>query len=153
LLKGFFGRISDDPVSYVNAPKMAEERGITVTESTTTTAHNFVNLITIRGGAHSLAGTLMGLDGEARLVMVDDHRVDVPPANHMLVVRNDDRPGMIGFVGTIVGEAGLNIADMDVGQAPNGASAMMVLSITEAVPAEVCERLRAVEGIVSVDAI
>jgi D-3-phosphoglycerate dehydrogenase len=153
LLKGFFGRISDDPVSYVNAPKMAEERGITVTETTTTTAHNFVNLITIRGGAHSLAGTLMGLDGEARLVMVDDHRVDVPPANHMLVVRNDDRPGMIGLVGTIVGEAGLNIADMDVGQAPNGASAMMVLSITEAVPAEVCERLRAVAGIVSVDAI
>ena len=153
LLKGFFGRISDDPVSYVNAPKMAEERGITVTESTTTTAHNFVNLITIRGGAHSLAGTLMGLDGEARLVMVDDHRVDVPPANHMLVVRNDDRPGMIGLVGTIVGEAGLNIADMDVGQAPNGASAMMVLSITGAVPAEVCERLRGVEGIVSVDAI
>ena len=153
LLKGFFGRISDDPVSYVNAPKMAEERGITVTESTTTTAHNFVNLITIRGGAHSLAGTLMGLDGEARLVMVDDHRVDVPPANHMLVVRNDDRPGMIGLVGTIVGEAGLNIADMDVGQAPNGASAMMVLSITGAVPAEVCERLRGIEGIVSVDAI
>lgn len=153
LLKGFFGRISDDPVSYVNAPKMADERGITVTETTTTTAHNFVNLITIRGGAHSLAGTLMGLDGEARLVMVDDHRVDVPPANHMLVVRNDDRPGMIGLVGTIVGEAGLNIADMDVGQAPSGESAMMVLSIADAVPAEVCERLRAVEGIVSVDAI
>ena len=153
LLKGFFGRISDDPVSYVNAPKMAEERGITVTETTTTTAHHFVNLITIRGGAHSLAGTLMGLDGEARLVMVDDHRVDVPPANHMLVVRNDDRPGMIGLVGTIVGEAGLNIADMDVGQAPNGASAMMVLSITGVVPAEVCERLRAIDGVVSVDAI
>lgn len=153
LLKGFFGRISDDPVSYVNAPKMAAERGIDVTESTTTTAHNFVNLITVRGGEHSIAGTLVGLDGEARLVMVDDHRVDVPPANHMLVVRNDDRPGMIGRVGTIVGDAGLNIADMDVGQAPSGASAMMVLSTTDAVPAAVCEQLRAVEGIVSVDAI
>lgn len=153
LLKGFFGRISDDPVSYVNAPKMAAERGIDVTESTTTTAHNFVNLITVRGGEHSIAGTLVGLGGEARLVMVDDHRVDVPPANHMLVVRNDDRPGMIGRVGTIVGDAGLNIADMDVGQAPSGASAMMVLSTTDAVPAAVCEQLRAVEGIVSVDAI
>ncbi len=153
LLKGFFGRISDDPVSYVNAPKMAAERGIDVTESTTTTAHNFVNLITLRGGEHSIAGTLVGLDGEARLVMVDDHRVDVPPANHMLVVRNDDRPGMIGRVGTIVGDAGLNIADMDVGQAPSGASAMMVLSTTDAVPSAVCEQLRAVEGIVSVDAI
>ena len=153
LLKGFFGRITSDPVSYVNAPKLAEERGIDVTESTTTTSHNFVNLITVRGGEHSLAGTLVGLDGEARLVMVDDHRVDVPPANHMLVVRNDDRPGMIGRVGTLVGDAGLNIADMDVGQAPSGASAMMVLSTTEPVPTAVCEQLRAVPGIVSVDAI
>ena len=135
------------------APKLAEERGIDVTESTTTTSHNFVNLITVRGGEHSLAGTLVGLDGEARLVMVDDHRVDVPPANHMLVVRNDDRPGMIGRVGTLVGDAGLNIADMDVGQAPSGASAMMVLSTTEPVPTAVCEQLRAVPGIVSVDAI
>ncbi len=153
LLKGFFGRISDDPVSYVNAPKMADERGITVTESATTTSHHFVNLITIRAGDHNLAGTLVGLEGESRLVSVDDHRVDVPPANHMLVVRNDDRPGMIGRVGTIVGEAGVNIADMDVGQAPTGASAMMVLATTEAVPASVCEALRAVPGIVSVDSL
>lgn len=151
LLKGFFGRISDDPVSYVNAPKMAEERGISVTESATTTSHHFVNLVTVRGGGHNLSGTLVGLDGEARLVTVDDHRVDVPPASHMLVVRNDDRPGMIGKVGTIVGESGVNIADMDVGQAASGASAMMVLATTEAVPPEVSDALRSVEGIVSVD--
>jgi D-3-phosphoglycerate dehydrogenase / 2-oxoglutarate reductase len=153
LLKGFFGRISDDPVSYVNAPKMAEERGIAVSETTTTTSHHFVNLVTVRAGDHNLSGTLVGLEGEARLVMVDDHRVDVPPANHMLVVRNDDRPGMIGKVGTIVGEAGVNIADMDVGQSATGASAMMVLATSEAVPAEVCEQLRAVPGIVSVDSL
>jgi D-3-phosphoglycerate dehydrogenase len=151
LLKGFFGRISDDPVSYVNAPKLAEEHGIGVTESATTTSHHYVNLITVRGGGHNLAGTLVGLDGEARLVTVDDHRVDVPPANHMLVVRNDDRPGMIGKVGTIVGEAGVNIADMDVGQAASGASAMMVLATSEPVPVEVSDTLRSVEGIVSVD--
>jgi D-3-phosphoglycerate dehydrogenase len=153
LLKGFFGRISDDPVSYVNAPKMAEERGIAVSETTTTTSHHFVNLVTVRAGDHNLSGTLVGLEGEARLVMVDDHRVDVPPANHMLVVRNDDRPGMIGKVGTIVGEAGVNIADMDVGQSATGASAMMVLATSEAVPAEVCDQLRAVPGIVSVDSL
>jgi D-3-phosphoglycerate dehydrogenase len=105
----------------------------------------------VRGGGHNLAGTLVGLDGEARLVTVDDHRVDVPPANHMLVVRTDDRPGMIGKVGTIVGEAGVNIADMDVGQAASGASAMMVLATSEPVPVEVSDTLRSVEGIVSVD--
>ena len=153
LLKGFFGRISDDPVSYVNAPRLAEERGITVTETTTTTSHNYVNLITVRGPQHALAGTLVGLEGEARLVMVDDHRVDVPPAANMLVVRNDDRPGMIGRVGMIVGDAGVNIADMDVGQAASGESAMMVLATAQPVPAEVCEALRQVDGIVSVDAL
>jgi D-3-phosphoglycerate dehydrogenase len=150
LLKGFFGRISDTPVSYVNAPKMAEERGISVTESATTTSHNYVNLVTVRGGGHNLSGTLVGLEGEARLVAVDDHRVDVPPAKHMLVVRNDDRPGMIGRVGTIVGDAAVNIADMDVGQSTSGASAMMVLATSEPVPAEVCEALRRAEGIESV---
>ena len=151
LLKGFFGRISDDPVSFVNAPKLAEEHGITVVETTSTTSHAYINLVTVRGAGHSIAGTLVGLNGEPRLVMVDDHRVDVPPAGHMLVVRNDDRPGMIGKVGTIVGEAGVNIADMDVGTAVSGASAMMVLATTEEVPESICDTLRAVEGIVSVD--
>jgi D-3-phosphoglycerate dehydrogenase len=153
LLKGFFARTSDEPVSFVNAPKLAEERGITVIESSSTTAHHYVNLVTVRGGGHNIAGTLVGMEGEARLVMVDDHRVDVPPTNNMLVVRNDDRPGMIGIVGTIVGEAGVNIADMDVGQAASGASAMMVLATAAPVPAEVCATLRSVEGIVSVDAL
>ena len=150
LLKGFFGRISDDPVSYVNAPKLAEEHGIAVTESATTTSHHYVNQIGIRAGEHSITGTLVGLEGEARLVGVDDHRVDVPPANHMLVVRNDDRPGMIGRVGTIMGEAGINIADMDVGQAPTGESALMVLATTEPVPVPVQDQLSGVDGIVSV---
>lgn len=151
VLKGFFGRISDDPVSYVNAPKLAEEHGIVVTETATTTSHHFVNLISVRGGHHNLSGTLVGLEGEARLVSVDDHRVDLPPAHHMLVVRNDDRPTMIGRVGTIVGESGVNIADMDVGRSASGTTAMMVLATTDAVPVEVCEALRAVDGILSVD--
>ena len=153
LLKGFFGRITDDPVSFVNAPKLAEEHGITVTETSSTTSQAYINLVTVRGAGHSIAGTLVGVNGEARLVELDDHRVDVPPAAHMLVVRNDDRPGMIGKVGTIVGEASVNIADMGVGQAPSGASAMMVLATAQPVPESVCAALRAVDGIVSVDAL
>jgi D-3-phosphoglycerate dehydrogenase / 2-oxoglutarate reductase len=78
-----------------------------------------VNLITMRGGDHAIAGTLTGRRGEPRIVMVDDHTADVPPAAHMLVVRNDDRPGMIGLVGTVLGDAGVNIADMDVGRSPS----------------------------------
>ena len=153
LLKGYFGRVSDEPVSYVNAPKVAEERGISVRESKTTTAHDYVNLITVRAAGHALAGTLVGLRGEPRIVMVDDHLVDVPPAKHMMIVRNDDRPGVIGLVGNVLGEAGLNIADMDVGQSPDGVAALMVISTTQPVPADVLERLRAEELIISAHAI
>ena len=81
---------------------------------------------------------------------VDDHRVDVPPARNMLVVRNDDRPGVIGRVGTVLGDAAINIADMDVGQSADGDSALMVVSTTEPVPAEVQDRLRAAEGVTDV---
>ena len=150
VLKGFFGRISDEPVSYVNAPALAEAHGIEVREVATTTTVDFVNLITLRRGEHSMSGTLAGLRAEPRLVAVDGHGVDVPPSPHMLIVRNEDRPGMIGLVGTVLGEAGLNIADMDVGRAPTGEAAMMVVALTEAVPAAVVETLRATDGITSV---
>ena len=153
VLKGFFGRISDEPVSYVNAPQLAEAAGLEVRESTSTTSHDFVNLVTLRCGEHAVAGTLVGLRAEPRLVMVDDHSVDVPPSHHMLVVRNDDRPGVIGTVGTILGDAGVNIADMDVGQSAEGASALMVIATTEPAPAEVQDALRAAPGIHSVHAV
>ena len=153
LLKGFFGRISDEPVSYVNAPKLAAEQGITVRESSTNAARDYINLITIRGGDHSLAGTLVGLRGEPRIVMVDDHTVDVPPAKHMLIVRNDDTPGVIGIVGSVLGKAGVNIEDMHLGQSNDGKAALMVLSTGQAVPTEVQDELRADAAITRVDAV
>ena len=61
--------------------------------------------------------------------MIDDHRVDIPPAPHMVVVRNDDTPGMIGRVGTVLGDAGINISDMVVGQSTDGVAALMVLAV------------------------
>ncbi|MGD9794181.1 MAG: phosphoglycerate dehydrogenase [Acidimicrobiia bacterium] len=150
VLKGFFGASSDEPVTFVNAPQLAADRGIEIRESKSGHSVDYVNLITIRSGDHSLAGTLSGRRGEARIVMVDDHSTDLPPAPHMLVVRNDDRPGMIGLVGTMLGEAQVNIADMDVGRAAKPGSALMVLSIEPPVPAPVLERLRAVPGMLSV---
>jgi D-3-phosphoglycerate dehydrogenase len=142
--------VSDEPVSYVNAPQMAADRGLEVRETTTSLARAYINLISLSGGEHSIAATLVGLDGEPRIVSVDDHRVDVPPARNMLVVRNDDRPGVIGRVGTVLGDAAINIADMDVGQSADGDSALMVVSTSEPVPAEVQDRLRAAEGVTSV---
>ena len=150
VLKGLFGSVTDEPVSYVNAPQLAADRGLEVRDTSTTTARAYVNLITLAGGEHAIAGTLVGVLGEPRIVSLDDHTIDVPPARNMLVVRNDDRPGVIGRVGTILGDAGINIADMDVGQSPEGTSALMVVSTTEPVPSSVQDRLREAEGIISV---
>jgi D-3-phosphoglycerate dehydrogenase len=153
VLKGLLSRTADEPVSYVNAPGLAEANGTEVRETSTTTTHDYVNLIALRGGGHSLAGTLAGLQARPRIVEVDDHYVDVPPADHMIVVRNDDTPGMIGRLGTILGDAGLNIDDMDVGQSPDGEAALMVLATDRAVPDDVRATLAAAEGIIEVHTI
>ena len=150
LLKGFFGATTGGPVSYVNAPQIAEEQGIEVRPTSTTTARDYVNLITVRGAGHSLSGTLVGLKSVQTLVMIDDYTIDMPPADHLLVVRNHDQPGMIGKVGSLVGEAGVNIDDMTVGSSPEGAKALMVLATAESVPESVLESLRQTDGVVSV---
>ncbi|HKH04885.1 MAG TPA: phosphoglycerate dehydrogenase [Acidimicrobiales bacterium] len=150
VLKGVFSRVTDEPVSYVNAPQMASERGIEVRDTSTATAHDYVNLITIRGGDHSIGGTLVGLRGDARIVVLDGHTVDLPPADQMLVVRNDDRPGMIAFVAGTLSDAGINIDDMHLGRSSQGRAALQVLATDVVVPAEVQQAIRAGEGIVSV---
>ena len=150
VLKGLFAASSEEPVTFVNAPQMAKERGLEFREVRCATAVEFVNLITLRGGGHELAGTLAGHRGEPRIVIVDGHQVDVPPSSHMLVVRNDDRPGMIGLVGMVLGDAGVNIADMGLSRSRQPGSALMVLSTTTDVPLGVVERLAASPGIISV---
>lgn len=153
VLKGFIGATSGEPVSYVNAPQVAQDHGIDVRPTATTTARDYVNLVTLRAGDHSVAGTLVGLRAVPTLVMIDDHAVDVPPSEHLLVVRNEDRPGMIGTVGSVLGRASVNIDDMAVGSNEQGAKALMAIATDRSVPAAVAADLRAVDGIVSVIAV
>jgi D-3-phosphoglycerate dehydrogenase len=152
-LKGFFGSITDEPVTYVNAPQLAKDHGVEVRETNCATFADFVNLITLRGGSRSLSGTLVGRRSEQRIVMIDDHTFDVPPADHMLMVKNDDRPGVIGIVGTLLGSAGVNIADMDVGRAADEGTAVMLIAPTGEVGQDVLAQLRRAPGIISVDAL
>jgi len=153
VLKGLFGRISDEPVSYVNAPRIAAEKGVEIRDTSTATAHDYVNLVTIRGGDHAIAGTLVGLRSEPRVVMLDDNTIDLPPAKHLLVVRNDDRPGMIAFVTRVVAEAGVNIDDMHLGRSSAGQASVQVLATDVAVPAEVQGLIAGGDGILSVHAL
>jgi D-3-phosphoglycerate dehydrogenase len=152
-LKGFFGSVTDEPVTYVNAPQLAKEHGVEVRETNCATSPDFVNLMTLRGGDRSLSGTLAGRRGAQRIVMIDDHSFDVPPADHMLMIKNDDRPGVIGIVGTLLGNAGVNIADMDVGAAADARTAVMLIAPTGEVADEVLAQLRLAPGIISVDAL
>ncbi|MDQ3544760.1 MAG: phosphoglycerate dehydrogenase [Actinomycetota bacterium] len=152
-LKGLFARVSSDPVTYVNAPQRARDHGLDVREVSSTTSADYVNLITVSGGGHSISGTMHGRRGEQRIVMADGHTFDVPPADHMLMVTNDDRPGVIGTVGTLLGDAGVNIADMDVGRSDTDGFAVMLIAPTSAVATEVLDALRAAPGIVHVIAL
>jgi D-3-phosphoglycerate dehydrogenase len=147
ILKGIFAAGTEEPVSYVNAPQLAAERGLVIRETSTVTAQDYVNLITLRSSNHSVAGTLTGPRTEPRLVMVDDHTVEVPPAPNMLVVRNDDRAGMIGVVGTIIGEADVSISSMAVGPSATGHTALMILTTDRLAPDDVLSRLRSAPGI------
>jgi D-3-phosphoglycerate dehydrogenase len=150
VLKGLFAAGTEEPVSYVNAPQLADERGLEVREVSTSKSQDYVNLITLRSGDHAVAGTLTGPKTEPRLVMMDDHAVEVPPSPHMLVVRNDDRPGMIGIVGTELGTSGVSISSMTVGPSSNGNTALMVLSTDRQVPDATFEHLRETDGIVDI---
>jgi D-3-phosphoglycerate dehydrogenase len=152
VLKGLFGRMTDEPVSYVNAPQIAEQRGVQVKESRSTQAQDYLNVVTIRGGERAVGGTLTGTRNEPRIVMLDDHIVEVPLADHMLVVRNSDTPGMIATVTAALGGAGINISDLHLGK--RGAeAAMQVLALDQAVPASVLDEIRAADGVISVTAI
>ena len=151
-LKGMLSVWSTDQVSLVNAPSMARNLNITVESvaSTTTTHRDYVNLITLRSGDRNISATLTGRRREARIVMIDHHLTDIPPSEHMLVVKNDDQPGAIGRVATALGNAGINIANMDVGSSETVGSALMCIATTTAVPLDVLQHLRTLEGISSV---
>ncbi|MCQ3809572.1 MAG: phosphoglycerate dehydrogenase [Acidimicrobiia bacterium] len=148
-VKGLLSAVSDMQVSYVNALTMAEERGMEVRAISTPTSKDHVNLLTVRGGGHSLGGRVTGPRQEPVLVLADDHAIHMPPAAHMILLSNDDRPGVIGAVGTLLGSAGININDMNVGRAPTGEGASMVIATPQPVPKEVADALVAIDGVQS----
>jgi D-3-phosphoglycerate dehydrogenase len=157
ITRGVLAPVVDEPVSFVNAPQLAEMRGLELRETKSSSARDYVNLVSLRGKVADrpvhVAGTITGQRGEARIVGIDDHSIEVPPSSHMVVVRNEDVPGMIGKVGTILGSANVNIEDMRVGKSPAGEAALMVLTTSTPVSSDVVERLRAERGIVDAKAI
>ncbi|MXW42427.1 MAG: phosphoglycerate dehydrogenase [Acidimicrobiia bacterium] len=147
VVRGLLSAVSDMHVSYVNALDMAKERGMEVRGNSTPTVKDHVNLLTVRGGDHSLGGRLDGVHKEPVLVSADGHTLHMSPAQHMIFLSNEDRPGIIGLVGTLLGDAGINIQDMNVGRSSTGEGASMVIATAQPLPKQVAVELEAIDGV------
>jgi len=149
-LKGMFSPVVHEPVTFVNAPLLAAERGVEVTETRTRQSRDWVNLVTLSGegsrGQVGVAGTTVGPRDAERLVAINGIPIDMAPADHMAFLFYEDRPGVIGRVGTILGESGVNIASMQVGRRKQGGEALMALTVDAGIPAGVLEQVEAEIG-------
>jgi D-3-phosphoglycerate dehydrogenase len=150
-LTGALGAVSDASVSFVNAPRLAEAHGIHLTEETTGEVADYISVLRLRGEIEgrlvAVSGTVVGRKG-AVLVEALDHEIELPFSDYMLLLLNDDVPGVIGRVGTALGDMGVNIADMVVGRPfTSEESAMMGLSLDRPLGDEEVARLRELPGV------
>jgi D-3-phosphoglycerate dehydrogenase len=141
ILKGILRGVVHEPVTFVNAPMLAKERGIALSEMRSTMSQDYVNLISLRAetdeGPVTVAGTLVGRRNNERVMQVFDFDVEIAPAEHMVFFTYQDVPGVIGTVGTILGEHGVNIATMEVGRRSEGGEALMGLTVDAPIPSHV----------------
>jgi D-3-phosphoglycerate dehydrogenase len=146
-LKGLLTRGSDVPVTLVNAPSIAEQRGVQLVQTKSATAHDYASLLTVSVGGtktvHTLAGTCFEGQETGRIVRIDDFEIDLNPAKVMLLMFYPDRPGMIGKLGTILGEADINIAHMAVGRREKRGQAVVALTLDDSIPDEVLKKIGA----------
>jgi D-3-phosphoglycerate dehydrogenase len=151
-LKGLFTPILKDAVNYVNAPIIARERGIRIIESKSDTPDDFVNTLTIKvkteGGENTLVGTVFGRR-EPRLVRLNTFRLEALPAGPMLLVVNRNVPGVIGALGTMLGQYGVNISRMTVGQEEASNQNIILLNTDELVSRELLGKVEELDNITS----
>ena len=137
----FQGRV-DQAVNYVNAPVIAAERGIEVTEQRSGTARDYTNLVTVSVDDVEVSGTTIGPEPRLFLAGALGFAIDLQLSPRMVFFRYDDVPGEIGRVGTMFGEAGVNIANMAVSRTKEGGKALMALAIDSEPPVELVDRIR-----------
>ena len=146
-LKGVFSALVTDPVSYVNAPVLAGERGVVVSLTTATQSANWRNTIRVvlsltDGTKVAVGGTVTGPRNRQRLVEVDGFEVDVPMTRHLAFLRYHDRPGIVGVAGRVLGEHGINIGGMQVSRDEAGGQALIALTVDSQIPSDVLARIR-----------
>jgi D-3-phosphoglycerate dehydrogenase len=154
ILKGLLKPICGDSVNFVNAPAMAKERGINVSEGSSTEAADFANFIDVEvvqgKETNRITGTLFS--NEPRIVRINEFMIDVEPKGWVLFVKNEDLPGVVGTVGTILGKNEINIAEMSLGRVGKGkkAFAMTAINIDDAIPEKVVAQIKKAKAVLDV---
>ncbi len=151
-IKGFLSAVMSD-VNYVNAPIIMKERGINVVESTSSKNQVFSNMIEVtldvEGETRYLAGSVFKSD-DLRFVQIDNYPIEVIAAGHMLVIYNEDKPGTVGNVGMILGQAGINIGSLFLGRDKQNGTAIIIIDIDTEVPDSALQGLRELPNVISV---
>ncbi len=155
IVKGIFQNQLES-INIINAMHLAKSRGVNIVVQTSNASNSFTNLVTVtvktKQEEKTLAGTLLAGFGE-RIVRIDQYPVDFAAEGNLLLISHNDKPGIIGRVGTLLGSNQVNIATMQVGRKVIGGSAIMVLTIDKAAPAEVLAELTKQDEIVNVRAL
>ena len=155
-LKGVLTPAHGDSVNYVNAALLAREKGLphSVRRGLGQSGYSALLSLTLtaQGGKVELSGSVFGAN-LLRLVSVNGYRLEMTPAGHLVVVRNEDRPGAVGRIGSILGEAGVNIADMSLGRKARGTTALCVVHCDEPLDRSTRDALLALPEVVSVKSI
>lgn len=144
VLRGAVSGLSDEPVTYVNAPIFARKRGVQIEEKRSTSRPDYVNLISVQAETSkettTVSATVFGSQ-DPRLLQIDQYEVKAKLDGHMLICSNKDEPGVVGWMGTLLAEHGINIADMALGRESRGGKAIMVFNIDEPVSDQVLDRI------------
>ncbi|MFI5957321.1 phosphoglycerate dehydrogenase [Cryptosporangium sp. NPDC051539] len=150
-LKGVFADIVEESVTFVNAPLLAKERGVEVGLTTESASPEYRSLVTVSGvldDGRSLrvSGTLSGPRRVQKLTNIDAFDIDLVPNGHLLFLQYTDRPGVVGTLGVLLGDAGVNIAGMQVARTAAGSRSLMAVAVDQAVPSDLLQRLAAAIG-------
>ncbi|HTY57076.1 MAG TPA: phosphoglycerate dehydrogenase [Candidatus Binataceae bacterium] len=151
-LKGLLSAFLDEPLNYVNAPFFARERGIKVVETRSRETTDFINTLALivrtPNGVHEVAGSVVG-NRAMRLIRIDGFRVEAVPEGYFLMLHNRDVPGVVGAVGTMLGQAKINIAGLELGRDRVGGMALSLVEVDGPVPNEILEKLKTIPAITS----
>ncbi len=150
ILKGLLEKVQGAEVNYVNAPVIAANLGLRVEEIKTAESEDYTELISLRADGHSVAGTFYGSLNNPRIVRINDMPVEAVPTGVVFIMRNVDRPGVVGWIGTIMGKHKINIASMSLGRDKVGGCALTVLNLDSTPGDDVLAEIRQDKDILDV---